>query len=131
MDIKNKHNPKQTTVILVDDDKSVREGLTALLDAAGYVVISHASGRAFLNSKLPEPPFCLLLDLDMPQMSGTDVLSEMQKRELNVPTVVITGTGKTELLEDLSDSFDLSVLTKPIAAPTLFSAIEKALADGV
>ena len=68
--------PQAPTVSVVDDDEQVRESLAALIQSMGLEVKCYASGRDFLDSYSPEPG-CLVLDLRLPQMSGTEVIEAL------------------------------------------------------
>ena len=66
--------PARTTVLLVDDDPTVRKSLTRMVSAAGYVVQAFATGGEFLRHQMPSGPTCVLLDMQMEGMTGAEVL---------------------------------------------------------
>src|SRR5512137_903354 len=76
---------------LVDDDADVRVALTRLASAAGFAVEAFASGAEFLRSVDDHEPDCVVLDLQMPAMSGLDVQAALATCHATVPVVVITG----------------------------------------
>jgi len=119
---------RQKLVAVVDDDESVRTSLSRLLRAAGYVVAAFAGGGEFLRSALT--PDCLLLDLDMPQMNGTDVLGHLEGRGISIPTVVITGSVKVGSELPVGSARSYSVLRKPFDDQALLDAVAAAIRCG-
>ena len=66
-------NETGPTVLVVDDDKSVRKGLVSLLNSVGMNAIAFASAQEFLQHKRPDAPACLVLDVRLPDLSGLDL----------------------------------------------------------
>ena len=81
---------------LVDDDADVRLALTRLMASAGFAVETFGSGAEFLRWVNDHDPGCVILDLHMPEMSGTDVQGALAKGHPAVPVVVITGHDTPE-----------------------------------
>jgi two-component system response regulator FixJ len=81
------------TVHVVDDDDAVREASEILLESAGYDVIPHDSGSAFIADLEGQPPGCVLLDMNMPGLSGLQVLAELKARGVGWPVIIRTGRG--------------------------------------
>lgn len=79
------------TVAVTDDDASVRSSLETLLRSAGWRVLSFASPKEFLHSGAEAVSSCLVLDVDMPGMSGPEVFEVLQKRGCSLPVVFMTG----------------------------------------
>jgi FixJ family two-component response regulator len=119
---------REKLVAVVDDDESVRTSLSRLLRAAGYVVAAFAGGGEFLQSAAT--PDCLLLDLDMPQMSGADVLGHLVKRGISFPTIVISGSVKVGSELPLGPNRSYSVLRKPFDDQALLDAVDAAIRRG-
>src|SRR5438309_10476748 len=90
--IRSWHMPKALTgyVAIVDDDMAVRKGLGRLLGASAIRVRSFASGREFLDSLSAEVPECLIVDLQMPEMTGLELQGELARIGARIPTIVIT-----------------------------------------
>jgi two-component system response regulator FixJ len=80
-------------VHVVDDDEAVREASEILLDSAGYDVIPHDSGTAFIAHLEAQPPGCVILDMNMPGLSGLQVLTELKTRGVEWPVIIRTGRG--------------------------------------
>jgi two-component system, LuxR family, response regulator FixJ len=81
------------TVYVVDDDDAVRDSLTMLFRNAGLAARSFHSALAFLEDPLPAVPSCLVLDIRMPDMSGTALQNELLARGALLPIIFITGHG--------------------------------------
>src|SRR5919109_612385 len=84
---------KKELVFVVDDDSSVRESLKNLIRSAGLNVQTFSSAREFLASERPKTPSCLVLDLQLPGLSGLDLQQELAKAGIQIPIVFITGHG--------------------------------------
>lgn len=84
-------------VRLVDDDADVREALAFLLESPYWEITSYGSADEFLRSDTPSRPGCLVLDYDMPQMSGLDLQEVMRQRGYNLPIVFLTGHGNIDI----------------------------------
>lgn len=80
-------------VVIVDDDDAVKESLELLLQSAGYRSCSHPSGEELLRQGPPAGPACLVLDLDMPGMTGIDVQERIARAGWNIPIIFLTGHG--------------------------------------
>lgn len=114
-------------VVVVDDDESVRAALTQLLELNFYNVRSFGSAGEFLDSLAAELPDCLVLDIFMPGMGGLDVLHHMQRKMIDVPTVVVTAQGEEGLHERCRSAGAAAVLVKPVLSNVFFQAIEMAM----
>ena len=91
--------PATPEVFLVDDDPSVRRALARLIKSAGHQVQTFASAREFLQTKAAaQEAACLVLDVRMPGLSGTDLQRELQILNRSVPIVFITGHGNMPAL---------------------------------
>jgi len=116
-------------IYIVDDDVAVRESLCALLETHGFELSLHPSGNDFLERYDRGPPACVLLDIHMPGISGTDVLRRLRAAGQFVPVVAITGRGDPALKNTLLQSGASSVLDKPVDEDELLEAIEAAFAS--
>jgi FixJ family two-component response regulator len=113
---------------VVDDDADVRIALTRLLASAGFAVEAYASGLDFLRSLEHHEPNCAVLDLHMPQMSGSDVQEALACRH-PVPVVVITGQDSPESRARAMRLGAKHYLCKPIDDEALFAAIRDAIGE--
>lgn len=116
------------TVLIVDDDPSVRLGLQALLEDEGFSVMAASSGAEGLSIFASSPPDLVLVDLTMPDMHGRDVVRHMHGAAPLVPVIVVSGTG---LLEDAVGTLRdgaWDYVAKPIAnTPGFVRLIRRAL----
>ena len=114
-------------VWVVDDVKSVRESIAAALGAAGLAVRDYGSARAFLADFKPTGRGCLVLDYNMPEMTGLELLQKLAKDQSLPPTIVITGHGNKALEEKLLAAGAIAMLDKPVDADELAALIARTL----
>ena len=81
-------------IAIVDDDPSVREGLSSLIRSAGLQVETFASAQEFLTRPGTESPSCLVLDLQLPGLSGLDLQKRMAEVGAEIPIVFLTGHSR-------------------------------------
>ena len=117
-----------STVLVVDDDPSVREGLTSLLRSTGLRVVAFASGRQFLQQPHLEFPACLVLDIRLPDMDGFDVQRDLLQSGDPMPVIYITGYGDIPMSVRAIKAGAIEFLTKPFRDEELLAAIRHALA---
>jgi len=117
------------TVFLVDDDASVRRALARLIKSAGHQVESFASARQFLDrGYCSEGPSCVVLDVQMPGLSGLDLQGELQGSGMNLPIIFITGHGDVPTSVRAMKAGAVDFLQKPVKDIDLLRAIEQSLA---
>lgn len=116
-------------VIVVEDEDQVRFALVSLLHSAGYKVRDFASGTEFLNSTMPQTPACLLLDMQMPDMTGMDIIEQLSSIEAGMPVIFITGHGSIPLSVQAMKLGAREFLTKPVCPDALLTAVAEALAS--
>ncbi len=114
------------TVLVVDDDASVRKSVQRLLRSAGYGVQSFASGEELFSHDPFEGSCCLVLDVQMPGMGGLDVQHRMATSGRNVPIIFITAHANAQVRAQARQT-GATVLIKPFYAETLLNAVEAAL----
>ena len=113
------------TVFLVDDEHSVRKALARLLRSAGCRVQAFASAREFLDGvRDVEAPACLVLDVQMPEMTGLDLQRELQAAHAGLPIIFLTGHGDIPLSVQAMKGGAVDFLTKPVQDTDLLRAIE-------
>jgi len=117
----------RTTVVVVDDDASVRRGRERLLGCAGYNVESFASARDFLARGDYDRPGCLVLDVRMPGQSGLDLHRVLVESHHDIPVIFITGHGDIPMAVRAMKAGAVDFLPKPFDAQALLDAIERAL----
>jgi FixJ family two-component response regulator len=120
--------PQPDAVIaIVDDDPSAREGLSSLLRSAGLKVDTFASAQEFLARPSADAPSCLVLDLQLPGLSGLDLQKRMAEAGLEIPIVFLTGHGNIPASVQAMKAGAVEFLTKPFDDEQLLQAIEEAV----
>ena len=115
-------------IAVVDDDLSVREGLESLIrSAAGCRVETFASAQEFLARPNTEAPNCLILDLQLPGLSGLDVQKRMAEVGPEIPIVFLTGHGNIPASVRAMKAGAVEFLTKPFDDEELLHAIQEAI----
>lgn len=114
-------------VAIVDDDMAVRKGLARLLGASAIRVRSFASGREFLDSLAAEAPECLIVDLQMPEMTGLELQGELARIGARIPTIVITAHNERGLRERCLAAGATAYLIKPLDGMQLIASIGAAV----
>ena len=116
-------------VYVVDDDASVREALQSLFRSVGLQVEARGSAAEFLQSKLPDVPGCLVLDVRLPGLSGLDFQAELAKAGIHIPIIFITGHGDIPMSVRAMKAGAVEFLTKPVRDQDLPDAIQQAIAQ--
>ena len=123
-------NEKNAFVIVVDDDASIRDSLRDLIGSAGLNVQTFASAQEFLASPRPDVPTCLVLDVQLPGLSGLDLQQELAKVDAQIPIIFITGHGDIPMSVRAMKAGAIEFLTKPFRDEDLLNAIEQAINRG-
>ena len=116
------------TVIVVDDDASIRRALRRQLQILGFDVLDFGSAEEFLTSEIPAGEACLLLDVYMPGMTGIELCKKLTKdggRPL--PTILISGRDDPQTRKLMREAKPIASLIKPFDEKSLLRAIRKAL----
>jgi FixJ family two-component response regulator len=121
---------RRSIVSIVDDDESVRESLPDLIRQLGFDVEAFASAEAFLASEFVNDTRCLVLDIAMPGMSGTDLQRELASRRETIPIVFITASGDRTVRRRLLAEGAVECLFKPFSETALLDALNAALRMG-
>ena|SRR5213594_3741313 len=114
-------------VSIVDDDASLRRSLRNLLLSVGFRVETFASAEEFLSSARREHTGCLLLDLQMPGMSGLELLRHLATANSRIPAVVLTAHGDEETRRLSLQAGAVAFLDKPFRSDALLAAVRAAL----
>src|SRR5262249_33664722 len=115
------------TVFVIDDDAAVRHGLSFMLRSAGYSAEAFPSAHSFLENYDPRLGGCLLLDVQMPRMTGLELQQRLNLRGWRIPVIFITGHGTipSAIAAMKSGAFDF--IEKPLREDTLLESVERAL----
>jgi DNA-binding NtrC family response regulator len=114
-------------VFVVDDDRSIRKSLSNLIRSAGLDVQTFASAQAFLAHQRPETPSCLVLDVQLPGLSGLELQQELAKGHAPIPIIFITGHGDIPMTVCAMKAGALDFLTKPFRDEDLLNAVNQAI----
>jgi FixJ family two-component response regulator len=117
----------QPSVLLVDDDPMMRESLTLLMETIGFSIQVYESAEAFLQYYCPGRPGCLILDVNMPVMSGTELQVELARRKIYLPIIFLTGYGNIPLAVTAIKAGAVDFLTKPVQGRLLIDRVKSAL----
>ena len=115
-------------VYVVDDDASVREAVGGLISSAGFRAETFTSAQEFLASTRGEGPSCLVLDVELPGLSGLDLQQELAKADVQIPIIFLTGRANIPMSVRAMKAGALDFLTKPIDDEVLLDAIRKGIA---
>ena len=118
---------QEPIVFVVDDDESVRNSLRRLLMSVGLAVEVFPSAQAFLDSVRPDAPGCLVLDVQLPGLSGLDLQTELTSTDTALPIVFLTGHGDIPMSVKAMKAGAVEFLTKPFRERDLVDAIRNAI----
>src|SRR5712672_422177 len=121
--------PDVPVVFVIDDDPSMRGALEDLVGSVGLQVRAFASPQDFLQSKLPEVPGCLVLDVRLPGMSGLAFQKELARLGIDLPVIFITGHGDIAMSVRAMKAGAVEFLTKPFRDQELLDAIQSAISS--
>jgi FixJ family two-component response regulator len=116
----------KAAVFVVDDDAAIRDALTALFESVGLQVKTFASTQEFLQTKFPDCPSCLVLDVRLPGMSGLDFQSELLKADVQVPIIFMTGHGDIPMTVRAMKAGAVEFLSKPFRDQDMLDAVQLA-----
>jgi FixJ family two-component response regulator len=118
-------------VFVVDDDPLVRDSVADLLGSAGFPAHTFGSATEFMRAKRPDIPACLILDVQLPGLSGLDLQTELATSGIEVPIIFLTGHGDIPKSVRAMKAGAVEFLTKPFCASELLDAVRQALSrDG-
>ncbi len=117
----------QPTVLVIDDDASLREALAYLFRSVGLQVKTFASAPEFLQFNMPEGPVCLVLDVRLPGLSGLDFQSELAKANIDIPIVFMSGHGDIPMTVRAMKAGAVEFLPKPFRDQDMLDAVQAGL----
>jgi FixJ family two-component response regulator len=112
---------------IIDDDATVREALADLLRSVGLAARTFGSTREFLDSKRPDSPGCIVLDIRLPGGSGLEFQSSLARSGIDLPVIFITGHGDIAMSVRAMKSGAVEFLTKPLREQELLDAVNLAI----
>ncbi len=117
-----------SAVFVIDDDASVREALSNLLESVGFYAEVFGSTEEFLRADRPQVPSCLVLDVTLPGMNGMEFQEMLAKSGNSIPIVFITAFGDIPMTSRAIKAGAVEFLAKPFQKDDLLTAIDQALA---
>ena len=115
---------EQPVVFVIDDDASVRDAIADLLRSVGLGVESFGSTQEFLQSKRPDAPGCIVLDVRLPGASGLEFQRTLNQSSIHLPVIFISGHGDIPMSVRAMKSGAIEFLTKPVPEQELLDAIQ-------
>jgi len=119
---------RRSFVAIVDDEESVRRALLRLLRAANMDAEAFASGEAFLSSLDQFRPDCVVLDLQMPGLTGRDVQKRLISMQINLPVILITAHDDMVTQQQSLSDGAANYLRKPLRGDLLVRSINESIA---
>lgn len=113
-------------IYIVDDDEDVRKSIAFMLGTAGRSSMVFPGGREFLDRLDTLEPGCLLIDIRMPDIDGLQVLSQMERRQVRWPSVVMTGHGEIWVAVEAMKLGAIDFLEKPFREEHLLACLDRA-----
>ncbi len=118
-------------VFIVDDDDAVRDGLGEVMEAAGFHYQAFESAEHFLQAYCPDKNGCVVLDLNMPDMTGDELQTELIRRDIHLPIIFLTGYGDIPTTVRVIKAGAVDFLTKPVSSKLLIERIQTVLEQEV
>ena len=120
-------NPKSKLVVIVDDDKSVQNGLQDLIESKGLSAQCFGSAEQFLQSSAQHRAACLIADIRMPGMSGLELQAKLKAEGCRIPIIFITAHGDAKMRVQAMRDGAVEFLTKPFVNAVLLETVQAAL----
>ncbi|OIR01242.1 transcriptional regulatory protein TdiR [mine drainage metagenome] len=117
----------EAKVFVVDDDLSVCDSISELLEIAGYTVETFQSAEEFLEICTPDTYGCIILDVNMPGMDGPKLQMELARRKLLLPIIFLSGQGTIPLTVRTIKAGAMDFLTKPVKSSILLTRVQEAM----
>jgi FixJ family two-component response regulator len=116
-------------VFVIDDDPAVRDSLTLLLEQEELIVETFASAESFLAARSPVRGNCAIVDIRMSGMDGMHLQTELSRRGIPLPVIILTGHGDIPLSVRAIKAGAVDFLTKPVTGAALVESVRAALAE--
>ncbi len=118
---------EEPVVFVVDDDEDIRAAMRSLLASVGLRVETFPTAQDFLESRRPDALACLVLDVQLPGLSGLDLQHELIQRGISIPIVFLSGHGDIPTSVQAIKAGAVEFLTKPVQDHQLLDAIRRAM----
>jgi FixJ family two-component response regulator len=117
-----------TLIMIVDDDEAIRDALTSLLRSVGWRTEGFTSAEAFLQSGQTHTTACLLLDMQLPGISGLELQRQLRSSQARMPIIFLTAHGNEAMRAQALQAGAVAFFAKPFDDTALLEAIHAALA---
>jgi len=118
-------------IAIIDDDPSVCRALARLLRSSSYDVRTYSAASEFIDSLASQVPHCLITDLQMPEMSGEELLHFLADTGFRIPTILLTAHDQDGTQERCRQAGAMAFLVKPVSVDQLLGTIEHSILDGL
>src|SRR6476619_2981242 len=112
-------------VFVVDDDPMVLNALTVFLSREGYQVAGFSDGASFLEAARSRTPICIILDVQMPGMTGLDILKELKAQDYPAPIFIVSGSGDIPMAVEAIKNGAFDFIEKPVKASTVVTRVRE------
>ena len=117
-------------ISIVDDDDSVRAAMSSLIRSLGHLAYEFASAEAFLASPRLQDTSCLIVDVQMPGMSGLDLQAALLARQPGLPVIVVTAFPADRIRKRAEAAGAAGFFSKPVDSQSMLHCLDAALARG-
>ena len=114
-------------VFVVDDDPMVLNALTVFLTREGYQVAGFSDGASFLDAARSRTPICIILDVQMPGMTGIDLLKALKAEDYPAPVFIVSGSGDIPTAVEAIKNGAFDFIEKPVKASTVVTRVREAV----
>jgi len=114
-------------ILIVDDDKEIRNLFRRVLTTEGFSIREAGDGQEALDMVRGNPPSLILLDLDLPVLDGADILAVLREQFPDIPVIVVTAFGDSELMEKALRYAPFTVINKPCPVDRLVETVKQQL----
>lgn len=121
--------PPRERVLVVDDDEDIREVLTLTLRHEGWEVVATRSGTEALRAVREQAPFAALIDYQLPDMSGLDLMRLARAADPDLPCIVVTGQGNERVAVEIMKAGAVDYLVKPFEPREIAAVVRRAVED--
>ncbi|MCA1326786.1 response regulator [Herbaspirillum sp. alder98] len=118
---------KTSKIAIVDDDGSMRDALSALVRSIGMSGLTYPSADDFVAARGFEQADCVITDVQMPGMSGIELLELLRRQQVNLPVIVVTAYPSAPLQARVTAAGNASFMGKPFDGNDMVARIEQAL----
>ncbi len=119
----------EATVFIVDDDSAVRDSLMLMIEQEGIKVQTYSNGEHFLNDCHKDTCGCTVLDIRMPGMDSMQLQQELNRRDIKLPIIFLTGHGDIPLSVKAVKAGAVDFLTKPVTRENLLLSVRSAILE--